>query len=118
MENFQEREFSCKCGKCQKGFKDMDPKTLEKLERARKIADIPFFITSAMRCAEHNSREGGSQTSSHLNGTAIDIDVKSSRDRFLIIDSLIKAGFNRVGIAKTFIHADTDTKTEKVIWLY
>ena len=43
-----------------------------------------------------------------------------SRSRFIIISALLSAGFNRIGIASTFIHCDTAEKgkTKNVIWTY
>jgi hypothetical protein len=36
-----------------------------------------------------------------------------------IVGSLLEAGFNRIGIADTFIHVDNDpTKPEEVMWKY
>ena len=57
--------------------------------------------------------------SSHIKGLAVDISVKDSRTRFIILDALIKVGFNRIGIADTFIHVDDDrNKACGVIWTY
>lgn len=97
----------------------MDMNFLVKLNAARGIAEIPFVINSGYRTKEHNKKVGGKPDSAHLKGMAVDIKVKGSRDRFIIISSLIMAGFNRIGIAKTFIHADTDSsKDREVAWLY
>jgi zinc D-Ala-D-Ala carboxypeptidase len=99
--------------------KNMDAKFLEKIEMARDIANIPFRINSGYRTKEHNAYIGGSKYSSHCYGYAVDIHCTDSRSRAIIIDSLQKAGFNRFGIAKTFIHVDNDPeKDANVIWLY
>ena len=92
---------------------------LSMLDKARYIAGIPFVINSAYRTKEHNLKIGGKPNSSHLKGLAVDISCKDSRSRFIIINALIKAGFNRIGVAKTFIHADIDkSKSNNVIWTY
>lgn len=97
----------------------MKESTLVKLDFAREIANIPFQITSGYRCNAHNRAVGGKQDSAHTQGRAVDIKCLDGRSRWLIIDSLIKAGFNRIGIAKTFIHVDDDpSKDSKVIWEY
>ena len=81
--------------------------------------NIPFIINSAWRSADHNEKVGGKPDSSHLKGLAVDIKVTNSRQRFIILQSLIAAGFNRIGIAKTFIHVDGDNeKDPRVTWLY
>jgi zinc D-Ala-D-Ala carboxypeptidase len=98
---------------------NMDSGFLQKLDNARQIAGIPFKINSGYRTIEHNTKVAGKPNSSHLVGKAADISVTGSTDRWVIIDSLIKAGFNRIGIAKTFIHVDSDeNKSPNVIWTY
>jgi zinc D-Ala-D-Ala carboxypeptidase len=95
---------------------------LDKLNLARDIAGIPFKINSGIRTKERNAKEGGKPDSSHLTGWAADIDVPNTggaRPRFKIIQALIMAGFNRLGIANGFIHADCDpTKDKDCIWTY
>jgi len=119
MYNFEEKELGCRCGKCAVDFERMNPETMQKIEAARIIAGIPFTVRSAMRCITHNAAEGGSNDSSHLEGYAIDVEANNSRQRFIIIDALIRAGFTRIGIGRTFIHFDDDPlKDERVVWLY
>jgi hypothetical protein len=62
---------------------------------------------------------GGSENSSHLRGFAADIHVASNSTRYVILEALLNVGFNRIGIADTFIHVDADPiKTKNVIWTY
>tara|TARA_R110000787_G_scaffold70091_1_gene155822 strand:- start:15945 stop:16298 length:354 start_codon:yes stop_codon:yes gene_type:complete len=97
----------------------MDKDFLLKLDFARELAGIPFKINSGFRTKKHNQIVGGRFGSSHLKGLAADIGYTGSRERYLILHSLLKAGINRVGVGKTFIHADSDiTKDENVVWLY
>ena len=115
---FQDHEFNCKCG-CGLGKQDFRPETLDRIYLARRIAGIPFILNSAIRCSEHNNKVSFiGDNSSHLTG-AFDIRCDDSRSRFIMIDALIKAGFTRIGISKTFIHADDDPKKEpRLIWTY
>ena len=102
----------------------MKPEFLEKLDQARGLAGIPFKITSGYRTKEYNEdliKRGykASRNSSHLKALASDISVKDSKSRFIVFNSLLLAGFTRIGIADTFIHVDLDTdKTQNVIWTY
>jgi len=102
----------------------MKPEFLEKLDEAREIAGIPFKITSGYRTKEYNEdlirrNYKASKNSSHLKALASDISVKDSKSRFIVFNSLLLAGFTRIGIADTFIHVDLDTdKTQNVIWTY
>jgi hypothetical protein len=103
--------------------KNMTRDFLKKLDRARDIAKVPFKISSGFRTPQHNVnlREQGykaSANSSHLKGCAADIVCKDSGTRQKIVDGLIQAGFTRIGIAKTFIHCDTDKDKNDAIWLY
>ena len=99
--------------------KYMQDPFLQMLDDARGIAGISFKINSGYRSTSHNEYIGGKKQSSHLYGHAADIHCTGSRERSIIIGSLIQAGFNRIGIAKTFIHVDNDpAKDDRVIWVY
>ena len=98
---------------------NMDVDFLAKLDEAREFAGIPFIINSAYRSPEHNAKIGGKPNSSHLRGLAVDIKATDSRTRFTVLNALISVGFNRIGIADTFIHVDLDCeKSDRVIWTY
>jgi uncharacterized protein YcbK (DUF882 family) len=102
----------------------MDKGFLYTLNQARHIAGIPFEITSGFRIEADIERleKAGykvSKNSSHLKGIAADIACTDSVSRYIIIDALLKAGFTRIGIAKTFIHVDNDLdKAQNCIWTY
>lgn len=116
MKYFKIEEFKCKCG-C--GRNEMMPSTLEKIDKARELAGIPFKITSGYRCKAHNAAVGGKSEGAHTSGYAVDIEASTSPSRYLIIKSLLEVGFTRIGVGSTFIHADDDpTKPQKVIWEY
>ena len=97
----------------------MEPQVLEALDIARDIAGFPFIITSGVRTVAHNKAVNGSPKSSHLLGWAVDLAVPSSRKRFLMIEALLDADFNRIGIGQDFIHVDMDpNKESNVTWVY
>ena len=115
MNYFKQSEECCPC--CGSG--GFLPDCGAKLNKAKEKADIPFIINSGFRCPSHNADVGGSQTSSHMIGCAADIKCTDGWSRYKIIDALIKVGFNRIGIGKTFIHVDSDTqKPAGIVWLY
>lgn len=100
-------------------YKHMNVEFLNKLADARKLAGCGFKITSGYRSPAHNEKVGGVPSSSHIAGRACDIYAPTSRQKFLIVSTLLEVGFNRVGIAKNFIHVDDDpSKSEDVIWTY
>ncbi len=104
---FKAEEFNCKCG-CDRNT--MKLALLNRLEEAREKAGVPFRITSGCRCSGHNKRIGGVKGSAHVEGKAVDIWVRSNKMRFRIITGLLLAGFERIGIHKSFIHADVATE--------
>jgi len=105
---------------------NMKNKFLIKLDEARHLAGIPFKINSGFRTAAHNQylldspKYKASKTSAHLDGLAADISVTDSRSRWIVINSLMLAGFVRIGIADTFIHVDLAkaNKTQNCVWTY
>ena len=115
LRHFQLSEFQCPC--C--GALGMHDTFLERLDEARLLADIPFKINSGFRCLKHNKEVGGSDTSSHLQGLAVDIAVNNSEHRYLILTALFAVNFTRIGIGVNFIHVDDDAhKSQEVIWIY
>jgi len=96
----------------------MDGGFLFKLDRARGIAEVPFRLTSAFRCKEHNLTVS-TPTSSHPKGHAVDIECVSSYNRFKIICALVKAGITRIGVRHDFLHCDDDSdKPRELFWVY
>jgi zinc D-Ala-D-Ala carboxypeptidase len=97
----------------------MDKTLLQMLDDVRDKYDKPIHITSGFRTPQHNEEVGGVETSSHLKGLAVDISCINPKDRFDLINCLLDVGFSRIGVAKTFIHADIDPdKTKGVMWTY
>jgi zinc D-Ala-D-Ala carboxypeptidase len=97
---------------------NMNVDFLSLLDEARELAGIPFNINSAYRSPEH-PLSIKNPSSSHIKGLAVDISINSSRQRFIVLNALISVGFNRIGIAETFIHVDNDTdKSNNVVWTY
>jgi len=119
VKHFRPGEFKCVCQHdCDLGIDHINVDSLEKLEEARRRADVPFRINSSIRCEDHNREIGGSSTSAHMVGKAFDIRAQNSHMRERIMFGLQSAGFNRIGIYDDFIHVDDDeTKIPYVMWL-
>ena len=116
--NFTSEEFACKCG-C--GYDTPNPELIRMLQAARDMYGKPIRITSGCRCIKHNRNVGGASNSAHLVGKAADIATPTGKDRYLIIESLMAAGFKRIGInfKQRFIHADIDdSKPHPTIFSY
>lgn len=89
----------------------MDEKTIKMLDAARGIAGFPFKIASGFRSIQHNKAVGGTAASGHLRGRAVDIVALTSASRFGVVFALIRAGFQRIEVGETHVHADTMTGT-------
>ena len=116
IQHFKTEEFACKCG-CGRVLIESELITI--LEALRVYLQKPVIITSAYRCPSWNKQVGGVSNSAHVRGLAVDIECKSSHDRFLIVKFLIHHGIERIGIGKDFIHFDLDDeKPSPRIWHY
>lgn len=114
---FTEREFQRCSPPC--SLQDMSQALMLRLDNVRRMAGIPLVINSAFRSIAYEKSRGRSGTSSHCKGLAVDIRCNSDANRWKIVKALIDNGFTRIGISKTYIHADIDTnKTQGVIWHY
>jgi hypothetical protein len=119
---FKEHEFLCKCKKCKKVY--VHQELMEKITVARKESNIPFIIISGCRCPDYNKEKGGKVNSDHLTNEnficcGIDIHCRDSENRFKILKALIYAGINRIGLARTYIHAGIDKRNpSNMVWFY
>lgn len=103
----------------------MNEDFLEMIDDVREKFGKPIIINSGYRTEEHNNAVGGSpktetsKGSSHMYGLAADIKCTNSTDRFHLIYLLQEAGFQRIGVADTFLHIDLDfDKPQQVMWTY
>ncbi len=114
---FKESEFRACTPSC--SLQNMEQDTMKMLDLAREIAGIPFVLNSAYRTKQWELKKGRTGTSSHTKGKAVDIRCNTDANRYKVINALLAAGFNRIGVGKTYIHADNDfDKTPRVIWHY
>jgi len=115
--NFIAREFICPC--CdEEGIKDELVFHLQLAHNMMPNHSV-IIITSGYRCESYTREKKRNQTSSHLKGLAADIKCPDSRYRHHLIKSLLKVGFNRIGIGLDFVHCDLDKdKAQDVTWTY
>lgn len=98
---------------------DCNPDSLQRLDRAREIAGVPFILTSAYRSPESEKLKGRSGKGAHTLGRAFDVRCTDSASRYSIVFGALAAGFTRIGIGKTFIHMDDAISLPSPrIWLY
>ena len=112
---FTPSEFACQCG-C--GRTEMDQEFLYMLNTLREDVGFPFKINSGYRCPNHPETIKHPDRA-HPKGKAADIEILTSSKRHAVCDRAGSNGIHRIGIAKTFIHLDSDSsRSEAVIWLY
>jgi len=113
--HFSRWEFECSCG-C--GTGQIRDALVERLQKVREGYG-PLTVNSGCRCKRHNRNVGGTPESSHLSGWAADLRCPNSFSRFHLVQNLLAAGFQRIGIGRDFIHADCDPdKPQILMWLY
>ena len=108
--------YACPCGEC-----DTKPTNilLEKIDDIRHEVGFPIVVNSGPRCPEYCKARGWSPTSEHTIGTAVDIKVNSSTERYAVITAALRLGSTRIGIANTFIHIGfSEYHPKEVVWVY
>lgn len=96
----------------------LDNELCAKLDTARKVAGVPFRITSGLRTCSANTAALGVEGSAHLKGLAVDLAIDSGSDRFQVVKGLLAAGFVRIGCYDHHVHCDLDVeKPQNVLWV-
>jgi len=104
------------------GANNMKPWVLKMFATAEKLYGKPFIITSGYRSPAYQEelrrRPGikAAKHSPHVEGAAADISLHKVNKRKLL-DALKKAGFNRFGVGKSFIHVDAADRINPNIWV-
>lgn len=77
IKHFAKSEFRCKCGRYCNGF-PVEPEKLliEQAEIVRVHYGAPVYVSSGVRCAQHNANVGGVEGSRHRRGKAMDFRVE------------------------------------------
>lgn len=98
----------------------LEPELWTLLDKMRGECGFPFNINSGKRSkAENDSLKDSVSDSAHLTGLAVDIAVRSSYERFKMVQVALANGVNRIGIGETFVHLDIDkSKVGNVMWHY
>ena len=79
---FSKKEFDCKCGQYCDGYPaQMRRGVVELADRAREELNGVGFVSSGLRCSQHNANVGGVSDSRHLSGKAIDLRIEGKSAR-------------------------------------
>lgn len=98
-------------------FDKMQPGFLELLDECRERAGVPFKITSSYRTPEKNRMVGGSPTSMHLKGRAVDIACTTGRMRARVMQVALGLGLS-VGVMQRALHLDDRAVSTPIVFDY
>ena len=108
------KAYPCPC--CNMG--GLQPATLAIVQKLDQLMQ-GIIVTSGFRCERHNEQVGGSKTSSHRKGLAVDLRCRTPEERWNLLTNLLFLAVSRIGIGDGFIHFDIDeTKLQDVVWTY
>ncbi len=119
MKQTKIEDFRCQCGCKENNFVEH---FLEAILTVECLLPFRPRWTSGCRCDKYNKKVGGSLTSSHLKGLAVDGKYDSSQElAHLIMMIIVVCNIMhipvRIGIYNGYIHWDMDrTKTNPCIW--
>ena len=99
----------------------VDHYAIAMLDEARRIAGVPFRITSHYRTKEEDIKLAGfAGAHTEIKCSAFDIAYKNSVDAHAILRGLFRAGFIRIGVnfKNLHIHCDNDkTRPHPAFWI-
>jgi len=96
-------------------FDKMDMDLLSRIDSLRELVGEPLRITSSFRSVDHNRYVGGSKSSMHLLGRAVDLSCNNGTLRRKIVKNALELGLS-VGVAKLFIHIDN--RDNEIVFTY
>ena len=100
------KEFRCRCGRPTCHYTIIADSLRTSFAVVRTHFELPLIVNSGYRCQGHNHDVGGSPTSSHTTGHAIDISTKGlAEDDEIYLISLLKFYFDFVKVYPNFVHA-------------
>ena len=117
-------ELKCNCAICGSTGLEMKAELMEPIEILREHLGFPFVVTSGLRCKWYNAGVGGTPTSAHLSGEALDIHIYRGKALRLVAEALKLKAFMGFGIKQKgelcyrCIHLDIKQRDEPTIWSY
>lgn len=109
--DFHLREYACQC--CGR-YSPLTVELVLALQELRDLIGKPIHVNSGVRCANHNASVGGSKSSQHLTGRAVDVVVGGMSPEELEscakkVHSFVNGGIG-VYASKGFVHLDVRGK--------
>jgi len=115
---FKLSDFACRCGRKDCDAVSISTELVEDLTKLRRVVGMPFIVTSGVRCKYWNDKVGGSDSSLHLLGEAVDFKVAGGAFMYMVVKLAPLFGFFGIGINKSFIHLDRRKTTTPIIFGY
>ena len=110
IQYFSRREFACKCRRYCDGYPAQMQRTVVELaDRAREELRGVGFVSSGLRCSQHNANVGGVSNSRHLTGKAVDLRIegKSARQTLAWAQKQPEVRY-AYAIDTSFVHMDIE----------
>ncbi|MCK5616527.1 hypothetical protein KAR91_82455 [Candidatus Pacearchaeota archaeon] len=112
----------CTCGHPDCDKRSVSQEYLNRLQLAREIYNKPMSVTSGGRCSYHPNQANKADPNSgdHPEGNGADISANGAT-RGNIVQAGLEAGFNAIGVAKTFVHLGYRSELPKghlTMWVY
>lgn len=114
-------KLACTCGNegCDKRV--VKQYVLDMAQQVRSKRGVPMTVTSGGRCPLHEKEVHRDKPADHQKCQGIDFRVSNGIERGSIVAEGIAAGFNAIGVAKTFVHLGhrpNYPKGQIVMWTY
>lgn len=116
-----DKKISCTCGHPDCDERSVDQDTLNKAQVMRDKANRGLIVTSGGRCPNHPNEIHREKPADHQKCKALDIAISGGLQRGELVKLAIDAGFNAIGVAKTFIHCGYREELEAgdiMMWTY
>ena len=93
----------CTCGHIDCDYRSVSQSTLDRLQLVRDILGHGLTVTSGGRCPNHPNEINRLTPADHQKCRGVDVAANGST-RGNIVNVGLMAGFNAIGVAKTFVH--------------
>jgi hypothetical protein len=106
-------EIKCKCSFNTCHYTIVAHKTIEAFYNTRMAFGQVLRVNSFYRCQKHNEAVGGSKTSSHTTGLAVDISTRTLTGKEKEkLQAIARENFDFVKVYETFIHCQLNPEAK------
>ena len=117
---YTDKKLLCTCGHALCDKRSVDQETLDRAQIGRDILGHSLSVNSGGRCPNHPNEIHRTTPADHQKGKGIDVGVTGAT-RGNVVCAGLDAGFNAIGIAKTFVHwgyREDLPEGHVVMWVY